>query len=63
MEAQKNFGSAPRHVEGGKGPHLLRDRKGNTAYCGGAGLCELCDKIRRSAIWNLPKKSTTLKPS
>jgi hypothetical protein len=32
------------HIAGGKGPHLLRDRKGNTAYCGGPSLCEFCDE-------------------
>ena len=32
------------HIAGGKGPHLLRDRKGNTAYCGGPGLCEFCEE-------------------
>ena len=37
-------GTSPIHIAGGKGPHLLRDRKGNTAYCGGPGLCEFCDE-------------------
>jgi hypothetical protein len=32
------------HFAGGKGPHLLRDRKGNTAYCGGPGACEFCER-------------------
>jgi len=40
-EAIKHDG--PIHIAGGKGPHLLRDRKGNTAYCGGPGLCEFCE--------------------
>ncbi len=35
---------SPRHYAGGTGPHLLRDRKGNTAYCGGPGQCEFCEK-------------------
>lgn len=25
------------------GPHLLKDRKGNTAWCGGPSLCKFCD--------------------
>ena len=35
---------SPTHYAGGEGPHLLRDRKGNTAYCGGPGQCEFCEK-------------------
>jgi hypothetical protein len=34
----------PQHYAGGSGPHLLRDRKGNTAYCGGPDQCEFCIK-------------------
>lgn len=34
----------PRHFGGGTGPHLLRDHKGNTAWCGGPGACCFCAK-------------------
>ena len=30
------------HYAGWGGPHLLRDRKGNTAFCGGPGVCKFC---------------------
>jgi hypothetical protein len=42
VEGMKHGGTM--HIAGGKGPHLLRDRKGNTAYCGGPGLCEFCEE-------------------
>ncbi|MDE2105473.1 MAG: hypothetical protein KGL39_50060 [Patescibacteria group bacterium] len=32
------------HIAGGVGPHLLKDIRGNTAYCGGPKVCEFCIK-------------------
>jgi hypothetical protein len=31
-----------RYFPGGQGPHLLRDKQGNTAYCGGFQYCRFC---------------------
>ena len=32
----------PNIFAGWGGPHLLRDRNGNTAFCGGPGVCKFC---------------------